>query len=215
MLDQYLQLGCGGSPASLTRCNPAAWTPARLPQQHGPETDGDSEHLGVLYFATTLDGCFGETLARFRPNPMLAALVRDDWAGAHHMPPGHLPKDWRDRRAAVHVNIEQDWKFLDVETVKTRAFLEQELTLGLAALGVESLDVPEIRGKDRRVTQLISEWAYNFTLEVDDDDDDDDEAPFAGIFYSSRISSGTAGPSSRTFPSRMPVRSRSRSTCPS
>jgi len=144
----------------------------------------DSPDYGVLYLASDLEGCFGETLARFRPQPDLAALVRDDWVG-ERMAPGQLPRDWRDRRTAVHIGVEPGWLFLDVESVKTRAFLQEELALGLAALGVHELDVPAIRGQDRRVTQLISEWTFNF---VTDDGAGDGGAPFAGIAYASRVS---------------------------
>lgn len=163
--------------------------PSRLDQSRAAPVAGnrwDSEHYGVIYFATTLEGCFGETLARFRPNLALADLVHAEWAASHHMAPGQLPQDWRNRRAAVHVDIEPGWKFLDVESVKTRRFLQKELAFGLATLEVDSLDVPEIRGKDRRVTQLVSEWAFNFTVDIEADDE---QAPFAGIFYSSRVSS--------------------------
>lgn len=145
----------------------------------------DSQHFGVRYFASDLEGCFGEVLARYRPNPALADLVQDEWTG-DRMAPGQLPRDWRDRRAAVHAAVDPAWIFLDVETLKTRMFLQGELALGLSALGVQELDVPEIRGRDRRVTQLISEWAYQYTVDIDAETRG---APFAGIRYTSRVSS--------------------------
>lgn len=33
----------------------------------------------VLYLSSQLEGCFGETLSRFRPDPRLVELVRDEW----------------------------------------------------------------------------------------------------------------------------------------
>ena len=76
--------------------------------------------------------------------------------------------------------------FLDVESLKTRQFLQSELALGLAALGMASLDVPEIRGKDRRVTSLIAQWAWNYTVELADGSH---AYPFCGIRYLSRVDS--------------------------
>jgi hypothetical protein len=145
----------------------------------------DSPQFGVRYFASDLEGCFGEVLARYRPSLALADLVREEWTG-ERMAPGQLPRDWRDRRAAVHGVVDPGWIFLNVETLKTRMFLQQELALGLSALGVRELDVPEVRGRDRRVTQLISEWAYQCTVEIDAETSG---TPFAGIRYTSRVSS--------------------------
>jgi hypothetical protein len=60
------------------------------------------------------------------------------------------------------------------------------LALGLVFLGVESLDVPEVRGRDRRVTRLIAEWAWNFEVVLPDESYG---FPFSGIRYLSRIDS--------------------------
>lgn len=143
----------------------------------------DSSTFGVLYFASELDGCFGEILSRFRPKPSLAELVREDWTTA--MAPGQLPRDWRDRRVAIQAAVPPSSLFLDVESVKTRVFLTAELALGLSALGLQEIDVADIRGKDRRVTQLISQWAYNLIVE----DEGVERSLFAGIFYLSRVHS--------------------------
>ena len=37
----------------------------------GNRLDSPTQAYRVCYFASTLDGCFGETLARFRPSPAL------------------------------------------------------------------------------------------------------------------------------------------------
>lgn len=71
--------------------------------------------------------------------------------------------------------------FIDVESVATHQFLRAELAAGLAALGVEDLDVATVRGPDRRVTQMISERAYMAR--------DGDEPRYAGIRYLSRLGS--------------------------
>lgn len=137
---------------------------------------------GVLYFGTTLEACFGETLARFRPSIDLLALVGDEWRELGFMPVGSVAADWRQRRTAVHVRLPEGLEFLDVESPTTHQFLRSELALGLSAMGLHDLDVSTVRGPNRQVTQLISEWAYTAS---------DDERPrYAGIRYQSRIRSG-------------------------
>ncbi|HZZ95628.1 MAG TPA: RES family NAD+ phosphorylase, partial [Jatrophihabitantaceae bacterium] len=138
----------------------------------------DSTEFGVVYFGTTQECCFGETLARFRPSLQLAEMVKDDWKQFMH--PGQLPADWRDRRAMVRAVAAPQEVFLDVEAIKTREYLQKHLALGLSALGASDLDVSVIRGHDRRVTRLISAWAYHAV-------DEDGIARYAGVRYLSRL----------------------------
>jgi hypothetical protein len=137
---------------------------------------------GVLYFGRDLEVCFGETLARFRPSLELLAVVRDEWAQLGFMAAGSVAADWRQRRTAVHVRLPQDLLFLDVESPVTHQVLREKLALGLSSIGLADLDVSTVRGPDRRVTRMISEWAYLAR--------DGDEATYAGIRYESRIRSG-------------------------
>jgi len=137
---------------------------------------------GVIYFASTLQACFGETLARFRPSLEILAIVGDEWRELGFMPAGSVPADWRQRRTAVHVKLPENLSFLDVESPITHQFLRGELALGLAAMGLTDLDVSTVRGPNRRVTQLISEWAYTAA--------DGERALYAGIRYESRVRSG-------------------------
>lgn len=139
-------------------------------------------NYGVLYLGTDLQTCFGETLARLRPSLPLIAIVQDEWADRGFMPVGTIPADWRHRRSAVHVQLPAGLRFVDVESPVTHQFLRAELAVGLSTLGITDLDVPTIRGPDRRVTQLISEWAYMAT--------EGDEPRYAGIRYESRVRSG-------------------------
>ena len=142
----------------------------------------DIAGVGVAYFATKLEGCFAETLAELRPKPQLAVLVADEWRAAGHLGPGLVPAGWRHRRTVVHVSVDRGYEFLDVEDVATHQVLRSELALGLAALGVDDLDVGTVRGADRRVTRLIADWAYQ-------QETDDGYGRFAGIRYCSRLSS--------------------------
>jgi len=137
---------------------------------------------GVLYFGSDLDTCFGETLARFRLSLSLLAVVEEDWRENGFMDIGTVAADWRQRRSAVHVRVPSSATFLDVESEVTHQFLRKELALGLSAIGLDDLDVATIRGPDRRVTRLISDWAYMAN--------DGGQPQFAGIRYESRIRSG-------------------------
>ncbi len=146
----------------------------------------DSPRFGTLYFSSSLEGCFGEILARLRPKPSLAELVAEEWRGSSMrvMGPEQISRDWRDRRAAVRVES-PPYACLDVEALATRQFLEDRLALPLAQLNVPSLDVSDVRGRDRRVTQLIAEHVEQLTGEVNGEV----VGAFAGIRYVSRVSS--------------------------
>jgi len=147
----------------------------------GNRFDPRSYDYGVLYFGSTLQACFAETLARLRPSVKLFALVEDEWRQQGFMAAGTVPADWRQRRTAVRVRLPGAARFVDVESPLTHQFLRVELAPALAALGIDDLDVSTVRGPDRQVTQMISEWAYMVN--------DGDKARFAGIRYCSRLGS--------------------------
>jgi len=178
-----------GSPGTLWRVgrNPEPLTVA-APKAHdlrGKRAGNrfDIPGVGVLYCASTLEGCFAETLARFRPKLDLAELVADEWKAAGHLRPGSVPAGWRHRRTAVEVAVDPGYRFLDVDHLDTHQVLRGELALGLAALGYNDLDAGLIRGPDRRVTRLVAAWAHQQMA-----DGDDELYRFAGIRYVSRLS---------------------------
>jgi RES domain len=142
----------------------------------------DSHDYGVLYFATDIRACFGETLARFRPSPAMKALVEEEWRQRQFMGVGSVPQEWRLRRTAVRVKIDAGLDFLDVEDRRTLQHLRGPLAMGLSSLGYHDLDVAMVRGSDRRVTRLISNWAYLASNE-------DGSPRYAGIRYFSRLDS--------------------------
>lgn len=138
-------------------------------------------NYGVLYCATALSGCYTEVLARFRPSPRLRSVVADEWDERGWMRIGSLPASWRERTRVVRLAVDASSPpFLDVENADTRAYLERKLGPGLAYLGVDHLDVPVIRREDRRVTRMISQWAWGAT-------DDDGVPMFSGIRYLSKL----------------------------
>ncbi len=149
----------------------------------GNRFDSPTGDYRVCYFSTTLEGCFGETLARFRPDPGLAAAASEEG----FMAPGEVPADWRHRRLAVRVVPEPSEAipaavFLDVEAPETRAVLRRELGQLLAFHGYSDLDVAVVRGSDRRITRWIGHWAR-------EQRDLDGCLCLAGVRYLSRLSS--------------------------
>lgn len=149
----------------------------------GNRFDSPTGDYRVCYFATTLDGCYGETLSRFRPDPGLSAIADEE----EFMALGEVPADWRHRRLAVRVvptpsETVPAIRLLDVESAETRSVLREELGELLAFYGYSDLDVPTVRGGDRRITRWIGRWAY-------EQRDANDRMKFAGIRYLSRLSS--------------------------
>lgn len=155
----------------------------------GNRFDSPSGNFGVRYFATSLDGCFGETLARFRPDPLLSEVIGDEWRKLGFMAVGDIPADWRQRRTAVRVGFpsgghnakfKDGAQFLDIESVETREAMRSDLAPLLAYYHYDDLDVALVRGRDRRVTRYISQWVFEQA-------DEDGDPLYAGIRYLSRL----------------------------
>jgi hypothetical protein len=143
----------------------------------------------VLYAGTTLDACFGETLAIFRPDLDLIALIGDEWRNAPgFMNIGAVPQQWRDQRLAAEFQLNlapfqvPDESFVDLEDMGTLQDLRDELAGPLASLGYKDIDVGLIRGGDRRVTRLISDWVFEQT-------DSRGRARHGGMRFLSRLNS--------------------------
>ena len=156
----------------------------------GNRFDSPTGEYGVRYFASTLDGCFGETLARFRADQDLAKLIGKEWSERGFMNVGDIPADWRQRRTAIQVTFSGDQttpfasgvRFLDIESIETREAIRPDFEPLLAFYGYPDLDVPVVRGHDRRVTRYISQWAF-------EQRDEEGSPLYAGIRYLSRLDS--------------------------
>jgi hypothetical protein len=87
----------------------------------GNRFDSALGNFRVWYFATTLEGCYGETLAALRPDPAVLAAI--DGEDDCFMPLGQIAADWRQQRIAVRAAFPEKRPFLDVEAATTRAIL--------------------------------------------------------------------------------------------
>lgn len=139
----------------------------------------DIPGAGVLYGATGTEGAFAETLAGFRPSATLLAKLRA--TGAATLPePGAVPAAWRQDRRLRRFTVQQPLPFVDVESPTTHTYLTLYAPEILAARGLSSLDVSDVRGPSRLLTRSIAGWFYSRT--------DEHGAPlYAGIRYVSRL----------------------------
>jgi len=132
----------------------------------------------VLYAATSVRACYGETLARYRPTPKMRELLKDE---EHFMVCGGVPQDWRLRRAIGTVSTSEALPFIDVDAPETHAYLSDVMAPQLVALGYEeNLDISHIRNSDRALSRAIALVAYNAV-------GDEGYFTYSGIRYSSRV----------------------------
>lgn len=133
---------------------------------------------GVLYASSVVRGCFAETLVRYRvdlSSPVAIAAAKDTC----FMPPGSIPTSWREARRKYKLDVVDPLPFVDIEHEDTRSVMERELVLVLARFDVDHLDVPTVRGADRRLTRALAEWAYTRT-------DEEGKPLYSGIRYMSK-----------------------------
>ena len=133
---------------------------------------------GVLYCATTPRGSYLETLAGKRVSAKMAALVRDDPTG--FMPPNSVPASWRDERRLFRIGTANPALFIDLEDLETRQYILGQIGEQLEPLGVETLDVPDVRGMNRLLTREIARWAYSSL-------DEEGLYEYSGIRYVSKL----------------------------
>jgi hypothetical protein len=155
----------------------------------GNRFDSPTGGYGVRSVGTNLEGCFGETLARFRPDPVLSKVIGNEWGEMGVMDVGDIPADWRQRRTAVRVGFPEGGqnakfpagvRFLDIESVETREAMRDDFAELLAYYHYPDLDVALVRGRDRRVTRYIGQWVFERMNESG-------QPLYAGIRYLSRL----------------------------
>ena len=138
----------------------------------GNRFDSPTGAYGVRYFATELDGCYGETLARFRADEKLAEVIGTEWSELGFMNVGDIPADWRQRRGAVRVRFPEGGanaafsagiRFLDIESVHTREALLPDFEPLLKFYGYPDLDVAVVLANDaalKRIAELYGLTVY-------------------------------------------------------
>lgn len=151
----------------------------------GNRFDSISGSFGTLYFGTTLEVCFAETLARLRPKAKLNLIAGEEWRTNNWMESVSIPADWRHRRIAIRAMIDNKLPFVDIDHPETLAELNthSELMAGLLPYGVNELDLGTVTGKDRRPTRYISEYLYSMN-------DAQNHPMWNGIRYVSRHGEG-------------------------
>jgi hypothetical protein len=169
-----------GDPFALREPSPPLLASLEHPDSGiGNRFDSALGDFRVWYFATLLEGCYGETLAPLRPDPAVRSAI-DDGDDDCLMPLGEIAADWRQRRIAVRATFPENRPFLDVEAAGTRERLRDDLPWLLSKLGLDEIDVGAIRSKDRRLTRWIAQWAWQMRNTVGPPN-------FGGIRFLSRL----------------------------
>lgn len=132
---------------------------------------------GVIYCGSGVRGCFAETVARFRPSTKMRALMEQEDPG--FVTCGGVPQNWRDQRTIVAASIADSLPFVDIDDPVTHEYLSATMADELADLGVQVLDVGNVRGPNRLITRAASSWAYYAQ--------DEGSPKYSGIRYMSRV----------------------------
>lgn len=132
---------------------------------------------GVIYCGTNVKVCFAETVGRFRPTVKMRALMEQEEPG--FVMCGGVPQNWRDQRTIVAVNLADPLPFIDIDDPITHEYLNSVMADELSGLGVETLDVGNVRGANRLITRAAASWAYWA--------ENADGPMYSGIRYMSRV----------------------------
>lgn len=156
------------------------WAEAAADGTFGNRWDDPQSEYRVLYASSTRLGAFVEVLARFRPDPHVAAeLAAIDGEERGALPPGRVPASWLGSRLLGDGALRGS--FADVGQGESLQEIRQELASRLVHYNISDLDGAAIRlSLPRRLTQEISRFVYEQTTPQD-------ERAFAGITYLSRL----------------------------
>ena len=160
--------------------NPFYWSEISAedsPRKHAGNCFDVPGH-GVLYFASSLEGAYAETLARFRPSPAIRMHVAEQDPG--FMMVGGVPRDWREKRTIAEAVLSDPLPFLDVESAQTHEALTTAMATELVDLGEGVIDVASVRGRNRLLTRAIASWAF-------DQRDAAGRPVYGGLRYLSRV----------------------------
>jgi hypothetical protein len=163
------------------------WAEQRERYGSGNRFDSAFGSFRVTHFGSSLEACLGETLARFRPEPEVVAQIADEWRDLGFMEVGAIARSWRDERVAVLAQPDGSavsrWPepFVDIDSAESHQVLRESLAGPLKQLGYDDLDAGIVRGPDRFITRILSEWVWGQREE-------DGRPLFGGLRYASRLS---------------------------
>jgi len=133
----------------------------------------------VLYACRQRLGTFVETLARFRPDPLVIAGLAEI-EGEDDLPgPGNLPRSWLQGR--VVGEAEAEGAFAMVGHSRSLDYLREAMPASRVRYNLDDLDAASIRlSAPRRFTQEVSRVIYECSTT-------DDRRAFDGVYYLSRL----------------------------
>lgn len=131
---------------------------------------------GVLYFASSLEACFGESLARFAIDQS-STSTSDIWSEPSWMDPRSVAADWRNARITVHIKLKENLCFVDMSAPETQQYIFQQLASEIPALEHKE---QILWSNNRRITRPISGWIY-------DQKNPEGKRRYSGIYYPSRL----------------------------
>ncbi|HEX7133150.1 MAG TPA: hypothetical protein VF228_11270, partial [Iamia sp.] len=141
-----------------------------------------SRFFTVAYAGTTRASALIDLVAPLVPDPDLAKLVRKDWDGLGHLPPGTISATWRHRRRWTIGSVPAGRlpRFIDVAEPATARWLRATASSVIHAHGLASIEPDDLvgRGADRRLTRTLGTWLYYQR-------DDTGRHAFDGIRFSS------------------------------
>lgn len=162
--------------------DPWAWPDWRY--QHPDGTFGnrwdDPEGVyRVLYASSERKGAFVETLARFRPDPVVVSEMNRIEGENDTLPAGRVPLSWVTERLIGEATIQGT--FADVGQSQSLVYLRRVLAARLVHFGISDLDGATIRmSAPKRLTREISRFIYTRTF-------GNGEPVFSGVYYLSRL----------------------------
>lgn len=135
---------------------------------------------GVLYFASSLDVCFGEVLSPFDVIDQNNLGTFDIQSEPSWIDTRSVVDDLCSRRIAVSIKLKQNLWFVDMSAPETQQEIFKQLTLKIPELEYDRLEEQIIWGKDRKITRLISGWIHDQT-------NLDGKRLYSGIYYPSSL----------------------------
>ena len=158
------------------------WDYATADGTFGNRWDDPNGEFRVLYASSTAFGALLETLAPFRPDLELLALLEGIDDDHRHVEAGTVPSPWLEERWIGEAEL--TGPYVDVGAADTLAWLRSRLASRATDLGIEEVDAATVRlGAPRAFTQAIARLVYEYQL-------DDGVGP-SGIRYRSRYDDDT------------------------